>query len=318
MYVSDLRDMVVGLTGKGARSKLNSTVRCRDHGYAAGHTCLPVPDGMAASALIEELSKLFFRPQRLIVDGVRAPLPSWHSGVAAIEPFGGELAQVSAWPHNAWWVGCGVAGSRTVLFVARRPGLVANALPDDASLVERIVALTDWNTDAPHEVDWACVEHRLGTALPADYKEFVAAFGQGLFGYDAYLSWLKILVPDADHMSSDLIHRTAQLSAFAAHYPGTNRWEQFSLFPAPGGLLQWAATERGHGFYWLTDGRDPNGWPVLGHNRDDRRWHRFDGSAVECVFRLLTDPDLEFSEAAGIDRPWFGRTAPTNLCAAAS
>lgn len=83
--------MVVGLTGTRARSKLSSTVRCRDHGYTACHTCLPVPDGMAASALIGELSKLFALPQRLIVDGVRTPLPAWHSGTAAIEPFGSEL-----------------------------------------------------------------------------------------------------------------------------------------------------------------------------------------------------------------------------------
>lgn len=178
--------------------------------------------------------------------------------------------------------------------------------------------MTDWNTDAPHDVDWACAEHRLGTALPADYKEFVAAFGQGLFGYDAYLSWLAIHVPDADHMSRDLIRRAAYLSAVAARCPGTGRWEQFSPFPAAGGLLQWATTERGHGFYWLIDGRDPNRWPVPGHNRDDLRWHRFDGLAIECVFRLLTDPALEFSEAAGIDRPWFGRIAPANLCAIAS
>jgi hypothetical protein len=267
---------------------------------------------MAASALIGELRKLFADPQRLIVDGVRAPLPAWHSGTAAIEPFGSELAQLSAWPYNAWWVGCGVAGSRMVLFVARRPGLVPDALPDDASLVERIVALTDWNADAPHEVDWASVEQRLGTALPADYKEFVAAFGQGLFGYHTDLSWLAILVPDTDYISHDLIRKVAYLSAVAAHHPGTNRWKEFGLFPAPGGLLQWAITERGHGFYWLTSSRDPNRWPVLWHNRDELRWHRFDGSAVEFVFRLLTDPDPEFSQPA-VDRPWFGTITPVNL-----
>lgn len=315
MSVYDLSAMVVHLTGKRARSKFSSTVRCRNHAYAAGHTCLPVPEGMAASALIGELSKLFVEPQRLIVDGVRTPLPAWHSGPAAIEPFRDELSQLSAWPHNAWWVGCGVAGSRTVLFVARRAQLLPDALPDGMSLVERIVALTDWNGDAPYEVDWASVEDRLGTALPADYKEFVAAFGQGLFGYDACLSWLGIHVPDADHMSRDLIRHAAWLSAFAALHPGTDRRAEFGLFPAPGGLLQWAVTERGHGFYWLTGDPDPNRWPILAHNRDDWRWHRLDGSAVECVFGLLTDPDQTFSEAAGIDRPWFERLPPAGPAA---
>ncbi|MEZ0109683.1 hypothetical protein ABH920_003697 [Catenulispora sp. EB89] len=302
---SALNDMAVHLTGRSARSKATSTERCRKHGYAVGHTCLPVPAGMPASALVKELNKLFGQPQRLIVDGVAVPLPAWHSGPAAIEVFAGGLDQLNAWPHNAWWIGCGVAGSRVILFVARRALLAADALPDDASLVERLVALTDRNSAGPYAVDWVSVEDRLGTALPADYKEFVAAFGPGLFGYDANLSWLNVHVPDADFESWDLFYNVSWMSAYAAVNP-VNRWQQFGLFPDPGGLLLWASTERGHRFFWLTEGRDPNRWPILAHNRDDLRWHRFDGTAVEWVVGLLTDPAQEFSEADRIDRPWFG------------
>jgi hypothetical protein len=146
---------------------------------------------MDASTLIRDLTMGHASPQRLVVDGTIAPLPKWHSGPALIEPFGDDLVQLSAWPHNGWWIGCGVAGSRVVLFVAERAGLPADALPDETSLVESIVALTDWNADRPYEVDWTFAEGRLGTALPADFKELVEAFGCGQFGYDRFTSWFR-------------------------------------------------------------------------------------------------------------------------------
>ncbi|GAA3014583.1 SMI1/KNR4 family protein [Streptomyces lactacystinicus] len=68
---------------------------------------------------------------------------------------------------------------------------------------------------------------------------------------------------------------------------------------------QWPDSVRADQFYWLTEGADPNRWPVVARNEDGDSCARFDGSTAEFVHRLLTDHRHPFSVAELIDRPDF-------------
>lgn len=167
------------------------------------------------------------------------------------------------------------------------------------SFVDEVVAVTGWDRGRTHAVDWAAVEARIGTALPADYKELAEVFGHGAF--DGYL---ELHTPGAAFRSGDIVLHAAWLGEWARTH-GSRLWEPYGIHPAPGGLLQWGSSEQAHQFYWLTDGPDPDRWPVLVCEDAPDSWERFDGTTAEFVHRLLTEPEHPFSIACYFDSHWF-------------
>ncbi|MFE1321876.1 hypothetical protein [Kitasatospora phosalacinea] len=148
---------------------------------------------------------------------------------------------------------------------------------------ERLAGLVEGRAARRREVDWAGVEARLGTGLPHGYRLLVERFGAGAF------NGLSLLVPQAPDPLLDLERNAVHLSASAAERPG--RLDPYPVFPAPGGLLQWADGEDGHlQAYWLTDAGDPDRWPVLSNSADGtpEEWERFDGPVGQYLFRLFT------------------------------
>jgi hypothetical protein len=280
-------------------------LHCREPGHATGHTCLVVSDGTSLSALLKEFSTWYGQARALVVDGHADPAVNERSGLPLLEPFGNRLVEIHAWACRGRWIGCGTtrAGTdiRPVLLVAERADPAANGLPEGASWVDRIVAVTGWDAAPTHPVDWAAVENRLRTPLPGDYKRLAELFGYGAF--DHFLQ-LSVPNPDARFPSSDIVRHTARLAQWAKEH-GSRPWEPYDLFPAPGGLLQWADTEQAHKFYWLTEGTDPDKWPIMSTEHDPCAWERFDGSTAEFVYRMLTDPLFPFSTAAYFDVHWF-------------
>ncbi|MFH9619331.1 SMI1/KNR4 family protein [Streptomyces pratensis] len=118
--------------------------------------------------------------------------------------------------------------------------------------------------------DWAAAERALGTRLPEDYKQLVAAYGRGDF-------WgaLCLCTPFGDDnpvpLTADLLEDYGPLrDDFPEQYP-------YPLFPEPGGLLAWAVTESSAHVCWLTEG-PPESWPVVIWSRDDD-YERFDCGA---------------------------------------
>lgn len=188
------------------------------------------------------------------------------------------------------------------MIVAERTVPTLDTPPEDGSWVDHVVAVTGWDTgwdrNRAHTVDWALVEGRLGTALPTDYKRLVEVFGFGAF--DGYLT---LWVPGAPS-GSDIVEHVEFLARWVEEHDGS-LWKPYRLFPAPGGLLQWADTEQAASFHWLTEGPDPDDWPVLCTEDDYREWDRFDGSTAEFVFRLLTDPRHPHSTTRYFDTHWF-------------
>jgi hypothetical protein len=276
--------------------------QCAEHD-GAGHVCLPFPDDADLTGLLEAITAWYGQPLILDVNSshpLLAPFPE------TTEP----VVRMHAWPCNRRWIGCGITRcnneDRVVLLFADRTTPAAQTLPEDLSWVERVVTIAGWegrHRPPPHAVDWTTVEERLGTALPQDYKQIAEIFGSGAF--DGYL---RLYVPDALPLSFDLVRSAERLAEFAVDH--STFWEPYSIYPAPGGLLEWAGTEQEHQVYWLTEGPDPNRWPILTTDEVRDKWERFDGSTAEFVFRMLTDPLMPFLRAESQDVPWFTRRGP--------
>jgi hypothetical protein len=73
------------------------------------------------------------------------------------------------------------------------------------------------------------------------------------------------------------------------------------------GPLQWGYSLIDEEYYWLVnESVDPSAWPVMARTDPLEPFQRFEMTASEFLFRVLTDPEFsEFSIAATIERPYY-------------
>ncbi|WP_437107722.1 hypothetical protein [Streptomyces sp. enrichment culture] len=282
---------------------------CGTAGHAAGHVCLVPSARIGFPELAEAISSRFGEPRGLVTGGTVDPAASVRTGLPLLAPFGERVVEMRAWACGDRWIGCGTTHNgdgdvRLVVLVAEREDPAAG-LGEPASWVDGIVAVTGWETAQARTVDWAAVEARLGTPLPGDYKRLVEVFGGG----GAFDGYLQLHVPDAYDKSTDVVRHTEWLGEWTRTH-GSRLWHPYPVYPAPGGVLQWASTEQADGFYWLTGDPDPDRWPVLAREDVPDSWERFDGTAAEFVHRMLTDPDHPFSTARWFDVHWYQDYGP--------
>ena len=274
---------------------------CREAGHSTGHACLIGSAPAPLSELLNELSGRYGEPFSLVKDGRPDPTVTERTGLPLLAPRGHRLGDMYAWAFGGRWIGCGTVrtgdGVRPVVRIAERPATSLDGLPANTSWVERLAAITGWERDGTHVVDWAAAEARLGTGLPSDYKQLIGLFGPGCF--DGHLN----LYLSGDR-TSDLVSRAEWLAQWSETH-GSRLWEPHRLYPAPGGLLQWADTEQADSFYWLTDGPDPERWPIIAAGDDSLFTDPFHGSTAEYICGLLTDPRQPFSTARTFSAHWF-------------
>ncbi|MFF2774415.1 SMI1/KNR4 family protein [Streptomyces sp. NPDC058052] len=280
-----------------------SDLRCEEPGHPDGHVCLAPPPGEAALDLLRrDLVEAYGRARNLAADGHADPTATDRTGLPLLAPFGDRLVGMRGWSDGGRWIGLGAvrggAGTRPVLLVAEGRG-PAGEVPEGSTWLGGIVATTGWDLAAPrHAVDWADVEARLGTSLPVDYRQLAEVFGEGAFD-----DHLRLYVPGAGPRGSDLVRHAHWLGEWAG--ARGELWQPYEVYPAPGGLLQWGDTEQADTFYWLTEGNDPDRWPILATEDDFASWQRFDVTLTEFLHRVLTDPHHPYSTARHFDRHWF-------------
>ncbi|WP_437094505.1 SMI1/KNR4 family protein [Streptomyces sp. enrichment culture] len=277
---------------------------CGTAGHAAGHVCLVPSARIGFPDLQEAIGSRFGEPRSLVTGGTVDPAASVRTGLPLLTPFGERVVEMRAWACGDRWIGCGTTHNgdgdvRLVVLVAEREDPAAG-LGEPASWVDGIVAVTGWETAQVRTVDWAAVEARLGTPLPGDYKRLVEIFGGG----GAFDGYLRLHVPDAYDRSTDIVRHTEWLGEWTRTHGG-RLWDPYPVYPAPGGVLQWASSEQADGFYWLTGDPDPDRWPVLAQEEIPDSWVRFDGTAAEFVHRMLTEREHPFSTARHFDVHWF-------------
>jgi hypothetical protein len=104
---------------------------------------------------------------------------------------------------------------------------------------------------------WEAVERSLGTALPEDYKLFLAIYGTGSVADFIWVSNpFSVLRPWFPWLSAALWAEHATAEGRGGRSPS------FPLFPAPNGLLPWGHTDNGNKLFWVTEGA-PADWVVL-------------------------------------------------------
>ncbi|MFD8935123.1 hypothetical protein ACFV0R_07675 [Streptomyces sp. NPDC059578] len=258
-------------------------LNCQEPGHAPGHTCLSVSGGVDLGDLVEELSARYGEP--LAGTDRLPPLP-----------FSGRVDWTFAWPFSNRWVAFGRTGRGTggvpALVIAPRSTPDAEQLPPGLSWLERLVAVTGWEPRTVGRIDWPAVESSLGTPLPSDYKKLVETFGEGLFS-----DFHQVFMPD------DLIRRTQ----WGARH-GQASWEPYPPFPAPGGLVPWMGNEHEQSFSWITEGPDPDRWPVYATEAEPVAGQRFACTATEFLFRSLTDPLHPIGLPVDLRAHWFHDT----------
>ncbi|MEV1051226.1 SMI1/KNR4 family protein [Streptomyces sp. NPDC059017] len=139
-------------------------------------------------------------------------------------------------------------------------------------------------------IDWSTIEARMGTALPADYKDLCEVFGSGYF-----CDYLTVYASTGGAGSSlvDVCEENWQIAE--EDEAGRYYYAPYGLFRpnSQGGLLQWGASVQGDEFAWLADSStSPESWTVLARD-DAQHAQRFAMSMSEFVYRLLADKSFE-------------------------
>lgn len=151
-------------------------------------------------------------------------------------------------------------------------------------------------------IEWAEIESRIGSPLPADYKEFCRVFGQGEFS--GYLTVYASQGGDG----SEVVDSLETNQRIAERHPVVlDGYLPYGLYRIAGqGVLQWGASSTGCEFAWLADSSiPPDTWPVLA--RDDASpWLRYDKLMSEFAYRLVADESFErFGVGGVVDPPFF-------------
>lgn len=63
----------------------------------------------------------------------------------------------------------------------------------------------------------------------------------------------------------------------------------YAFYPEPGGLLSWGSGIGGEECFWLTEGPDPDAWPVVVW--DTGQWRHFDTGMVDTVLHVVRGDD---------------------------
>lgn len=142
--------------------------------------------------------------------------------------------------------------------------------------------------DAPLETGspgaWSSIENRIGTRLPADYKEYIATYGTGSIG-----DFLWPYNPFSENPNLNLVRRM-ELDAGALRQIREKFGEEevpYPLYPEPGGLMSWAVSDNGDTLYWLTQG-DPSYWRVVVNESRGPDFEHFEESTTSFLAKLIS------------------------------
>jgi hypothetical protein len=107
-------------------------------------------------------------------------------------------------------------------------------------------------------VKWRKIEEQLGVELPPDYREFIFAYGTGLFA-----GFYRVYNPFTTRDYLALLPQSKRVCGYGRE---SRRWDPerfpYLYYPEAGGLLPWGNDTNGNDYFWLTEGA-PAGWVVV-------------------------------------------------------
>jgi hypothetical protein len=200
-------------------------------------------------------------------------------------------------------VSAGVVARDLVLWVARRDfrGLSGEhrdrqgAPRPDITALALLAGLDPW-AGTPL-LPWEQAQVVAGVRLPADYRAFVDLFGRGELRGELGIVTPRSLpgqplgVGAVSRMINNIDKQTGTVFRQLREDPITSC--PFPVYPEPGGLLHWGGNYNGDHCFWLTEGDDPDHWPVVvwlrGWLADG--WHRYDMGMARFLLLALSGED---------------------------
>jgi hypothetical protein len=136
---------------------------------------------------------------------------------------------------------------------------------------------------------WADIERAIATRLPRDYRDFIDLYGNGRINDELSVQYPAVRRTDSRVILTALPDFTlpdvGSVGTLADDHHGD---VELCSFPEPGGLLQWGSTHGADMFFWVTEGDDPDKWPVMAFHRYDCTFHRYDGGMVDFLVDVVT------------------------------
>lgn len=138
-------------------------------------------------------------------------------------------------------------------------------------------------SELPRKPNWKSIEKTLGSPLPADYQEYVAAYGTGLL-----CNFIIICNPFSTHSGFAFLPFVSLMRNTLANLRECEGSKQvpFDFHPKNPGLLPMGGDENGNGIYWLTEGK-PEAWPCIVGEGRGKRWERFDFPMTTFLAKIL-------------------------------
>jgi hypothetical protein len=135
------------------------------------------------------------------------------------------------------------------------------------------------------DIDWAGFEAEFGTPLPADYKEFVNAYGHGRFN-----NFLTVYLPTSPYEHVELGTQRDRAGSKAEFLLEFEVLGSPSLPVDPCELLPAAGTDNGNTVYWhARPTAEPDDWTVAVDQARSDEWFLFDGGLVDFLVAAFID-----------------------------
>jgi hypothetical protein len=136
----------------------------------------------------------------------------------------------------------------------------------------------------PNPIDWARVENAVGRSYPSEFKEIADALPPGSF--QTYLS----LLHPAQFKRSGRYAKEVRGYADQLREDAAESEFPYPIYPDPGGVLPFAVIGLDWVIGWLTEGDDPDRWPVVLCDSRLESWHVYPMSTSEFLLAAVTLP----------------------------
>lgn len=105
---------------------------------------------------------------------------------------------------------------------------------------------------------WAGLFDELGTTLPREYVTLMDLYGAGCWS-----GWLRFFTPLRTGERRYLQHVESTTDGYRQLKGNHPQWYPLATWPEPGGFLPFANSIDGDQLGWLTEGDDPDNWPLI-------------------------------------------------------
>jgi len=147
----------------------------------------------------------------------------------------------------------------------------------------------------PSRVPWELSTEEVGLTFPSDYRDFINLYGSVEINGELSV-WSPAMRPSEPGAPGGLagfVWNTTREGGIgdylaSAYEEGDYRECPYPVYPAPGGLLIWANNFNADHCFWLTEGADPDKWPIVVWYRQLAEWDRFNGGVAEFLLSVVT------------------------------